>query len=187
MVRLIVESALFSKGDALRGQTTFRMEAEWADKQLVPIANRIAGQLSQVLQSWRALQQRLQGAVPPQWLPALGEIREQLAHLVYPGFIKHTPSQQLERLPRYLKAVIARLEKLEQHPARDRQLAGEIAPFWENCKRLLEDGGHADNPAFRRYRWLLEEFRVSLYAQSLGTSEPVSAKRLQAAWKEIKD
>jgi ATP-dependent helicase HrpA len=187
MVQLIVDTALFGKSDNIRAQSEFRPEAEWADKQLVPIANRIAGQLAQILQSWRSLQQRLQGEVPPQWLPALREIREQLAHLVYPGFIKSTTPQQLDQLPRYLKAVILRLEKLEQNPARDRQLATEITPLWEQCKMLLQDGKRANSPAFRRYRWLLEEFRVSLFAQALGTSEPVSAKRLQAAWEEIKD
>ncbi|HEX5056851.1 MAG TPA: ATP-dependent RNA helicase HrpA [Gammaproteobacteria bacterium] len=187
MAQRVVDSALFSKHETLRGQSVFRMEAEWADKQLAPIANRIAGQLAQILESWRSLQRRLQGDVPPQWLPALREIREQLSQLVYPGFVKATPQQQLDRLPRYLKAIIVRLEKLEQNPARDRQLAAEIAPFWENCKTLLEDTKRRDKPAFRRYRWLLEEFRVSLFAQALGTSEPVSAKRLQAAWEEIKD
>jgi ATP-dependent helicase HrpA len=187
MAHLVVDSALFSKSEQIRSQSVFRMEAEWADKQLVPIANRIAGQLAQILESWRSLQQRLQGKVPPQWLPALREIQDQLSYLVYPGFVKTTPQQQLDRLPRYLKAIIVRLEKLEQNPARDRQLAAEIAPLWENCKILLEDAKRGNTPAFRRYRWLLEEFRVSLFAQALGTSEPVSAKRLQAAWEEIRN
>jgi ATP-dependent helicase HrpA len=187
MVQLVIETALFNKSESIRAQTSFQMEAEWADKQLVPIANRNAGQLAQVLESWRVLQRRLQGKVPPQWLSALSEIGDQLAQLVYPGFVRATPPTQLDRLPRYLKAVTLRLEKLEQNPARDRQLAAEIAPFWEHCSRLLEHGKHADDPAFRRYRWLLEEFRVSLFAQALGTSEPVSAKRLEAAWKEIKE
>jgi ATP-dependent helicase HrpA len=187
MVHLIIDTALFSKNDSLRAQAAFQLEAEWADKQLVPIANRIAGQLAQILNSWRNLQQRLHGKIPPQWLPAMQEIREQLEMLIYPGFIKATPTQQLSQLPRYLSAVIARLEKLEQNPARDRQLAAELRPFQENLKTALRDQKRADSAAFRHFRWLLEEFRVSLFAQALGTSEPVSAKRLQAAWKEIQN
>ena len=79
MVHLIIDTALFSKSETIRAQAAFQLEAEWADKQLVPIANRIAGQLAQILNSWRNLQQRLHGAIPPQWLPALQELAAEMS------------------------------------------------------------------------------------------------------------
>ncbi|HEY3486883.1 MAG TPA: ATP-dependent RNA helicase HrpA [Gammaproteobacteria bacterium] len=187
LLHTVINIALFDRHHSIRMQAEFERESDRADQQLIGIANTVAAQLAAVLDSWRQLQKRLQGKIAPQWLPALSDIREQLEYLIYPGFIRHTPPQQLKELPRYLTAIVMRLEKLEQNPVRDRELSAQIKTFWDNCKpRLQGSGNQTSNAAFRRYRWLLEEFRVSLFAQSLGTTEPVSAKRLDAAWKEIK-
>jgi ATP-dependent helicase HrpA len=104
------------------------------------------------------------------------EIRDQLDHLIYRGFITATPPHWLMQIPRYLKAIALRLERLDRDPARDRQRAARIQPLWQAYKERLKTKG--ETPELVRFRWLLEEFRVSVFAQELGTLEPVSEARL---------
>jgi ATP-dependent helicase HrpA len=120
-------------------------------------------------------------------LHALTDVEEQLHELIYPGFLLGTPPEWLPHLPRYLQAVERRLQRLEHDPARDRQPANQIGPFWERCRRRLETarGNGAIDPRFEEYRWMVEEYRVSLFAQELGTAKPVSEKRLERLWSEI--
>jgi len=113
--------------------------------------------------------------------------REHIRHLVYPGFIAATPAASLRRLPVYLKAVVLRLQRYAQDPARDRERAAEIGPLWEQWRERDErnhrDGIH--DAELDHYHWMLEEFRVSLFAQELRTAFPVSAKRLQKQWQTL--
>jgi ATP-dependent helicase HrpA len=108
----------------------------------------------------------------------------QLNHLVYPGFIERTPSHWLPHLPRYLHAAEIRMQKLERDPIRDLRLQQEIQPFWDRClARMAEaqDRWRTDTE-FQMYRWMIEEYRVSLFAQQLGVAIKASAKRLEAQW-----
>ena len=118
----------------------------------------------------------------------MNDIREQLAHLVYPGFILQTPAAWLCHLPRYLKAIQRRLEKLRHAPDKDNQVAAEIAPLWHaylaRSEKHLKQG--IQDEALQLYRWMLEELRVSLYAQELKTSLPVSVKRLKEQWGKVR-
>jgi ATP-dependent helicase HrpA len=139
-----------------------------------------------LLEYHRITQQLKQGNLPLAWLNSLKDIREQLASLIYAGFISQTPSAWLIHFPRYLKAIGVRLSKLQENPSRDQQRCQAIAPLWQACCRQLEaQHPHGVSPTLLRYRWLLEEYRVSLFAQELGTAYPVSAKRLECLWKEI--
>ncbi len=127
---------------------------------------------------------RIQLALPKASPTCAADIRTQLAWLVPAGFLLFTPWERLQDFPRYLHAIEQRLEKLKSDPRRDAQLVAEVAPlesrYRERVKRergLLPPGGDA-------FRWLLEEFRVSLFAQQLKTRVPVSARRLADAWIE---
>ncbi|MCL1888355.1 MAG: ATP-dependent RNA helicase HrpA, partial [Kiritimatiellaeota bacterium] len=113
------------------------------------------------------------------------DLLDQLAWLVFPGFITHTPFDALVRFPRYLEAARLRVERARLNPASDlKRLASELAPFWTQYKNLLQSKKPCHNPAaLSEYRWMLEEFRVSLFAQQLKTAYPVSAKRLEALWR----
>ncbi|MCU1637837.1 MAG: ATP-dependent helicase [Microbacteriaceae bacterium] len=116
-------------------------------------------------------------------LPALSDVREQLGRLIYPGFIARTGSAQLKHLPRYLRAIVARLEKLPTSVAQDRVSQNEVAAA---TARFVAAGGRIPLPAdaperLVRVRWLLEELRVSLFAQQLRTAEPVSTQRIVKA------
>ncbi|HVI54162.1 MAG TPA: ATP-dependent RNA helicase HrpA [Luteibacter sp.] len=110
------------------------------------------------------------------------DLREQLAALLQPGFLRELPTSRLAHLPRYLKAMRLRAERLRQDPARDQSRMLQVLPYW---RALLNAGGTAlDAVVWSELRWLLEEWRVSLFAQELKTAEPVSAKRLARALEE---
>jgi ATP-dependent helicase HrpA len=111
---------------------------------------------------------------------AFAEIDAQLAGLMSPDFVRATPAPWLGELPRYLKAVARRLARLPGNARRDAELAARVAPFVRGWQALA--GRHAATaalPVIEQLRWMLEEFRVSLYAQDLRTLMPVSEKRLE--------
>lgn len=112
------------------------------------------------------------------WAKAnLDDLRAQLAGLVHPAFVRDTPPEAFNELPRYLKALALRAERALRDPTRDQQRMLEVQPF---AKALDEARrrGIALEPGWQALRWDLEELRVSLFAQELGTKRPVSAKRL---------
>jgi ATP-dependent helicase HrpA len=95
-------------------------------------------------------------------------------------FLEHIPFEQLPHIPRYLKALRTRAERAALNPAKDRERAGQLAPF-QAALRQLEAGAPKTFPAWQRlaeFRWLLEEYKVSVFAQELGTAVPISPKRL---------
>ncbi len=115
---------------------------------------------------------------------SLADVDRQLAALVGKGFVGRTPLERLEHLPRYLAAAERRLEKLAAGGARDEERVAAIDGHWARLeRRALEhaERGLADRE-LARYRWMLEEYRVSLFAQELGTDGPVSEKRLERQW-----
>lgn len=104
-------------------------------------------------------------------------MEQELAALLPADFIRQMPFERLKHLPRYLKAMQARADRWKRDQAKDAQRAAEIAPFVAAMKKVGARTGS--------FRWLVEEFRVSLFAQELGTAEPVSAVRLARALQEI--
>ena len=116
-------------------------------------------------------------------LPAVTDAREQLAGLVFAGFISRTGTAQLRHLPRYLRGIAARLDKLPTEIARDRTWANEVQAA--TAKYLAAGGRIPLAPGtpekLVRVRWMLEELRVSLFAQQLGTAETVSPQRIAKA------
>jgi ATP-dependent helicase HrpA len=125
---------------------------------------------------------RIQAALPK--APAAADIRAQLEWLVPAGFLLTTPWKRLQEYPRYLQAIEQRLEKLGRDPRRDAQLAAEAAPFEARYRERVRTERGLKPPGEDEFRWLLEEFRVSLFAQQLGTRVTVSARRLADAWAE---
>lgn len=119
-------------------------------------------------------------------LGALNDVKGQVADLVFPGFVSRTGTARLAHLPRYLRGALDRVKALADHPGRDRQRLTEF----ERAAAVFADAGGtipapADAPAALEHaRWLLEEYRVSLFAQQLGTAEPVSLPRIQKALRE---
>ncbi|MDE2308777.1 MAG: ATP-dependent RNA helicase HrpA [Xanthomonadaceae bacterium] len=105
------------------------------------------------------------------------DLREQLDALLTPGFLRELPPARLAQLPRYLKAMRLRGERLRQDPAKDQQRMLQVLPYWREYLKHRAAG----SAGLDELRWLIEEWRVSLFAQELRTAEPVSAKRLARA------
>jgi ATP-dependent helicase HrpA len=142
-------------------------------------AEELSRRLLDILERHHQILQSIKGNLPLSWIEAVGDIREQLSQLIYPGFIARTPWPVLQQMPRYLKAIERRLERLDHHPDADRLQRIEIQPLSENFNQLLEKHPEAsEHPDVQAFRWQLEELRVSLFAQQLGTPEPVSVKRM---------
>lgn len=146
--------------------------------------------VADVLAARHALAVRLAEPAPDAWHRSIADLRWQLDHLIPRGFPGVIPPDRLAQVPRYLAAARLRLDKLRQAgPARDQRCMTELAPHlrrWFDAARAFADDGHRrDAAALDEYRWMIEEFRVSLFAQELGTNGPVSAKRLDEAWRTI--
>ncbi len=110
------------------------------------------------------------------------DCQQQLEKLMSKGFAAQTPYAQLQHLPRYLKAIVMRLEKWRADPARDASKLAELRPLEQRyLRRMIDQKGKMD-ARLDEYRWLLEELRVSFFAQELRTPQPVSTKRLDKAW-----
>ena len=120
-------------------------------------------------------------AAPP---PTAADVRTQLAWLLPAGFLRVTPAERLQDIPRYLQAIEQRLEKAGRDPRRDAQLAAQCAPLEARYRDKVRAERGLRPPGEDPCRWLLEEFRVSLFAQQLRTRVPVSARRLEEAWAE---
>jgi ATP-dependent helicase HrpA len=143
-----------------------------------------AQEISRAVQAVLERLARIQAALPKAAAPAATDIRAQLAWLVPAGFLLVTPWERLKEFPRYLHAIEQRLEKLGANPRRDAQLAAEIAPLEARYRERVKAERGLKPPGEDEFRWLLEEFRVSLFAQQLKTRVPVSARRLTDVWAE---
>jgi ATP-dependent helicase HrpA len=109
----------------------------------------------------------------------------QLARLVHKRFVMETPWAALNHLPRYLRALVMRLDKLRAEPARDAQRLAELKPLEQRWLRRVAERRGTPDARLEEFRWQLEELRVSLFAQELRTPQPVSAKRLEKVWAQI--
>ena len=133
-----------------------------------------------------ALTQRL-ASLPAAQSRLAAEVRAQRDALVYPGFFSATPWPQLAHLPRYLKALDRRVAKFGERPDRDGRHAEQVAELWQRYRERVGRNAQAarKEPALEAFRWLLEELRVSLFAQELKTPVPVSFKRAERAWADL--
>ena len=116
----------------------------------------------------------------------VADVEQQLQRLFPARFIVETPPSQLAHYPRYLKAIATRLDKLKSDPARDAARISEVLPLQTALLREVAARKGVSDPRLDEFRWLLEELRVSLFAQELRTPMPVSAKRLTKAWESLR-
>ena len=109
----------------------------------------------------------------------------QLQKLMPKGFVAAAPWAQLQHYARYLKAITTRLDKLRTDPARDATKLQELQPLEQRYWRLVAERKGQQDARMQEYRWMLEELRVSFFAQELRTPYPVSSKRLDKVWAQL--
>ena len=146
------------------------------------LVNEIARLIGQILGEYHTLPKKLQALKAHK--AAQADMQSQLQSLIHKWFVVETDHGQLAHFPRYLKAVLVRLDKLRTDPTRDTRLMSEWQQAATPWQRALKSGAHGD-PKMQEFRWMLEELRVSLFAQELKTPMPVSVKRLQKVWESM--
>ncbi|MFZ1364668.1 MAG: ATP-dependent RNA helicase HrpA [Brachymonas denitrificans] len=147
------------------------------------IAQEVARQAGVVLTEFAVASRKIKDTkIQPD---AVADATQQLQRLCGKRFLAETPWPQLQHLPRYLKAITLRLDKLRADPARDAQKMAEHKPLEQRYWRLVAERKGQLDARMQEFRWLLEELRVSFFAQELRTPQPVSVKRLEKAWQQL--
>jgi ATP-dependent helicase HrpA len=152
-----------------------------ARRELPERAGAVLQQVSRVLAEWRAADRVLHGRVDLALLPSMNDMRQHLGRLVARGFVAEAGAAALRSYPRYLAALLERRRRLDESPSRDLELMGRVSEFqqaWEQRMAALPPG-RPPGAKLEQLRWLVEEYRVSLWAQHLGTAVPVSDARLR--------
>jgi ATP-dependent helicase HrpA len=147
---------------------------------VVALAARALGEAHRVESS-------LAGTPSPQVRAAFADLRDQLSGLVHPGFIAETGARRLPDLVRYLRGMSRRLEKMPEALGRDAERMEVVQQVTGDYQQTLADlpPARRDDPDVREVRWMIEELRVSLFAQTLGTSGPVSERRIERALDQL--
>jgi ATP-dependent helicase HrpA len=186
MLTAIADRAFIGEDELPRTNAEFMALKQRARTRLPAVvdgAGRLAQQIAAEIQP---LIQKL-ASLPPPMARLKREVEEQLARLLPKHFFSATPWERLQHLPRYLKALKLRLEKYPSAVDRDTRHAQAVNELWQRWESRVMDARKAGaaSPALEEFRWLVEELRVSLFAQELKTPFPVSLKRLEKIWGEI--
>ncbi|OXJ03458.1 MULTISPECIES: ATP-dependent RNA helicase HrpA [Burkholderia] len=147
------------------------------------LAQEIARLVGQILAEYAGLVKKLAQAKP--FAQAHADLQQQLGALVGKRFVIDTPYAQLAHFPRYLKGIALRIDKLKADPARDAKQSADLLPLAQQYQRAVSQRGGVADARLAEFRWLLEELRISLFAQELRTPMPVSVKRLHKVWESM--
>jgi ATP-dependent helicase HrpA len=188
ILRAVLQQAFLAEGAVPRTEAAFTSCLRQGEPRLVAVANGICAWLAPALEEYHQLARLLGGKPEPAREGLAKELRIQLEGLVYPGFVAATPHAWLPHLARFLKAMRLRWEKFARDPGRDCQQAQRVALLAERCRQACAAVPRYEAPsaALVDFRWLLEELRVSLFAQELKTSVKVSPERVEKAWQLVR-
>lgn len=177
-----IDRTFLANGEWPRTREGFLQRLDANRSQLVSNANALCEATAQAFEQHRLVAKRIEGSVSLGWVEAIGDIRDQIAQLIYPGFVTATGLERLKRLGVYFQAMGRRLDAIDQSPDKDRRCRAELLPVWEQFKALPQQReDDADYAGIRQgIRWAFEELRISLFAQELGTAEKVSVPRLES-------
>jgi len=164
-------------------EADFKRRLDEGRGRLTLIANEIARLASTVLTEFAAASRKVKDTKTSP--DSVADAAQQLQRLVGKRFIADTPYTQLQHFARYLKAVVLRLDKLRADAARDATKLAELKPLEQKYWRLVAERKGVTDARMQEFRWLLEELRVSFFAQELRTPQPVSVKRLDKAWQQL--
>ncbi len=164
-------------------EVSFKKRIDEGRGRLTLIANEVARLAAVILIEFAAATRKIKDTKnAPE---ATADCAQQLQRLLPKRFLTLTPWPQLQHYARYLKAIVLRLEKWRADPARDAAKSLELKPQEQRYWRLVAERKGAVDDRMLEFRWLLEELRVSFFAQELRTPQPVSVKRLDKAWAQL--
>ena len=189
LIDLLAERAFFRTDSQPRTAEQFQTLVKQSREKIALGVQDLTGILLPLSKAYQDARLALGRSALPKTTDSIQDLREQLADLTQPGFLVSTPWGWLQHYPRYLSAMRRRLEKLAAGGLpRDQKALADIRPRWEQyverSRQLAELGG--SDPQLVGYRWMLEEYRVSVFAQELGTSLTISDKRLEKQWQLVR-
>ncbi|QDU31433.1 ATP-dependent RNA helicase HrpB [Anatilimnocola aggregata] len=172
-----------------RSKDEFNKLLKLATDQLLPAVQEVSRFALPLFEAYHQARLALEQARPETWQPALDDMRAQFGELIIPNFLAETPWTWLQHFPRYLKGISLRLQKIVSTGLpRDRQALAQVTPrvkAWHE-RREVHRKHHVLDAELDTFRWQLEEFRISLFAQELGTSQAISAPRLDKQWEKVR-
>ena len=179
-------AALTADGlDAIRSADAFAQRVEHIGRGLLTCAVERLQLAETILAAYAGLKPLLEPPLMGWASASYADMHAQLDGLIHPGFLRTTPEAMLPELPRYLRAIAQRAERVRLDPQRDQARLLELTPFLE-ALAAANAAGRADDPGWQALRWNIEELRVSLFAQALGTRQPMSVKRLTRELAQLK-
>ncbi|AZZ93064.1 ATP-dependent RNA helicase HrpA [Hahella sp. KA22] len=173
---------------AIANADEFNRRVQQYKADLIPKAEELALLLHEILQGYHRITKSLSKSTVLALAMFLGDVKRQLQHLVYPGFLTEAPLEWLRQYPRYLAAIEERLDKMPRQITLERQFQLMFETLWSQYnarKEKHQREGYVDEE-LANFRWMLEEFRVSYFAQKLGTLMSVSEKKLQKQWEKVR-
>jgi ATP-dependent helicase HrpA len=185
LVDLLAEWAYLAVNRTPRDAEEFAACLENGRSRLSLVVQELADFVGPLFAAYDKVQRELALAADPSWKYALADMSGQLAELLRPGFLTITPPRWLSQIPRYLGGISARLERLAaNNVAADEACFAELHPRWLNALALGADHRAAGryDPALEEYRWLLEEYRLQLFAPTWAAAAGDLSKRLDALW-----
>jgi ATP-dependent helicase HrpA len=187
LVALAVDRAFLDDPWAIRDQDAFERCRSAGRARLGPALIEVSERVAGILEAGHGLRSRLAATRQANWQAAAADMQGQLERLVFRGFVERVDWSYLGEYPRYLKALGLRLDKLPGAAARDAQRMAEMTSLQDDWLRRWREavGRRQADPRLEEIRWLLEELRVSLFAQEVGTVRPVSIKRVRRRWEEL--
>ncbi len=187
VLALIVDLTFVEGLSPIRDRDSFEARLASRRASLSAVAAEVLTLVRGILDDYQALRQGLAGITQVNWMPSVLDLRAQLDGLIFRGFLQEVPYMRLKDYPRYLKAARERLDKLFHAAGRDQERLRELTPLlekWRERAAAVQAVGRRD-PRLDEIRWMLEELRISFFAQRVGTAYPVSLKRIEARWKEL--
>jgi len=187
LLALIFDLTFLQGRPAVRSREAFEQRLAQHKGRLAEVANTACALAAEILELYQSVRKRLAGIAQVSWMASVMDMRGHLDRLVYRGFLGRTPYEHLQDYPRYLKALGLRAEKLGLASARDLARLRELESVhaqWRERDEVCRTSGRTDE-RLDELRWTLEELRVSLFAQELGTAYPVSVKRFARRWREL--
>ena len=185
LAEAVCAQAFLSSAPRVRSPGDFEEAYRQGVERLDEAAGQVCALCERILEPYReVLARQRQGALSAS---AAADVERQVSHLVFRGFLVSTGWTDLGEMPRYLEALALRLEKIRRGGAGDARKLAVFEPHWSRLvsrARTHRARGRRD-PELERYRWMLEEFRVSLFAQELGTAYRISERRLDAQWSRV--
>ncbi len=185
----VLNQALFAGGEDPRTEAEYKACIDKGRAELVPVATDYTRLLEQSLETLAQVRKLCGEHRQGPGVAAVKDIEQQTAQLMCEGFMRDTERRWFEQYPRYFKVMLNRLQRLSGQHQKDQQYRQMLEALEKPLHELLADRDDAllSVPPLSHYRWMLEEFRVSLFAQSLGTAMPVSEKRLQEQWQKVSE